>query len=75
MLKELAKKAHIDPNRVHPHVIRHSFATHLLNNGIDLRVLQELLGHSDISSTEIYTHILDAKKQDLVFKNHPLNQL
>lgn len=75
MLKELAKKAEIDPTRVHPHVIRHSFATHLLNNGIDLRVLQELLGHSDISSTEIYTHILDSKKQDLVFKNHPLSKI
>lgn len=74
MLKELAQKAGINPQRVHPHVIRHSFATHLLNNGIDLRVLQELLGHSDISSTEIYTHILDSKKQNLVFQNHPLNQ-
>lgn len=72
MLKELAINSNLDPARVHPHVIRHSFATHLLNNGIDLRVLQELLGHSDISSTEIYTHILDSKKQDLVFKNHPL---
>ncbi len=75
MLKELAKKAGIDAARVHPHVIRHSFASHLLNNGIDLRVLQELLGHSDISSTEIYTHILDSKKQDLVFRNHPLSKI
>lgn len=75
MLKELAVKTGLDPSRIHPHVIRHSFATHLLNNGIDLRVLQELLGHSDISSTEIYTHILDSKKQDLVFKNHPLSKL
>ncbi|MBU6338397.1 MAG: tyrosine recombinase [Rickettsiales bacterium] len=75
MLKELAVKAGIDPARIHPHVIRHSFATHLLNNGIDLRVLQELMGHSDISSTEIYTHILDAKKQELVFKNHPFSKV
>lgn len=75
MLKELAIKAGIDPSRVHPHVIRHSFATHLLNNGVDLRVLQELLGHSNISTTEIYTHILDSKLRELVFKHHPLSKL
>ncbi len=74
MLKELAKSAGIDATRVHPHVIRHSFATHLLNNGVDLRVLQELLGHSNISTTEIYTHILDSKLRELVFKHHPLNK-
>lgn len=74
ILKELALKVNINPDRVHPHVIRHSFATHLLNNGIDLRVLQELLGHSDISTTQIYTHILDSKLKDLVFKNHPLGR-
>lgn len=72
MLKELAVKAGLDPKIIHPHVIRHSFATHLLNNGVDLRILQELMGHSDISSTEIYTHIIDSKLKDLVFKNHPL---
>ncbi|MBM5782238.1 MAG: tyrosine recombinase [Pelagibacterales bacterium] len=72
MLKELALKVGIDPTRIHPHVIRHSFATHLLNNGADLRILQELMGHSDISSTEIYTHILDSKLKDLVFNKHPL---
>ena len=74
MLKELALKAGIDPTRVHPHVIRHSFATHLLNSGIDLRVLQELLGHSDISTTEIYTHISNSKLKDLVFNHHPLSK-
>ena len=74
MLKELAIKAGLDPSRIHPHVIRHSFATHLLNSGVDLRILQELLGHSDISTTEIYTHILDSKLKDLVFKHHPLAQ-
>jgi integrase/recombinase XerD len=72
MLKELAIKAGVDPAKVHPHVIRHSFASHLLNRGIDLRVLQELLGHSDISTTQIYTHILDSKLKELVFKHHPL---
>lgn len=72
MLKELAVRVGIDPAKVHPHVVRHSFATHLLNSGVDLRVLQELLGHSDIATTEIYTHILNSKLVDLVFKNHPL---
>ncbi|MBU6140382.1 MAG: tyrosine recombinase [Proteobacteria bacterium] len=75
MLKQVAIKAGLDPNRVHPHVIRHSFATHLLNSGVDLRVLQELLGHSDISTTEIYTHILDSKLKELVFKHHPLAKI
>lgn len=72
ILKELAEKANIDPDRVSPHVIRHSFATHLLNNGVDLVILQELLGHSDISTTQIYTHIIESKLQKLI-KKHPLN--
>ena len=74
MLKELALKVGIDPSRIHPHVIRHSFATHLLNSGVDLRLLQELLGHSNISTTEIYTHILDSKLKELVFNHHPLSK-
>lgn len=74
MLKELSSKVGINPARVSPHVIRHSFATHLLNNGIDLRALQTLLGHSSISTTEIYTHIVDSKLQDLVFEHHPLSK-
>ncbi len=74
MLKELARKVGIDPARVHPHVIRHSFASHLLNAGVDLRLLQELLGHSSISTTEIYTHILDSKLKDLVLNHHPLSK-
>ncbi len=73
LLKQLAIKANINPDRVYPHVIRHSFASHLLNHGVDLRILQELLGHSDISTTQIYTHILDSKLKELVFKHHPLN--
>ena len=74
MLKELAIKAKIEPSRVHPHVFRHSFATHLLNHGADLRVLQELLGHSDISTTEIYTHISENKLRDAVLNHHPLSK-
>ncbi|MFT6106146.1 MAG: integrase/recombinase XerD [Rickettsiales bacterium] len=73
MLKELAVDAGVEPRKVSPHVIRHSFASHLLNQGVDLRILQELLGHSDISTTQIYTHILDSKLKDLVYKHHPLS--
>ena len=71
-LKTLALRAGIDPDRVTPHRLRHAFATHLLENGADLRAIQQLLGHADISTTEIYTHVLDARLRALVLEKHPL---
>ena len=72
MLKELAMEAGIDHRRVSPHVLRHSFASHLLAHGVDLRALQQMLGHSDISTTQIYTHVLDERLKALVNEAHPL---
>lgn len=74
LIKEMACAAGIDPARVTPHRLRHAFATHLLANGADLRVIQTLLGHADLATTEIYTHVLAARLQELVNNHHPLAQ-
>jgi integrase/recombinase XerD len=71
ILRKLAEKAGLDPQRVHPHLLRHSFATHLLEGGADLRSVQEMLGHADLSTTEIYTHVTDRRRRELYFGAHP----
>lgn len=72
MLKTLARTAGIEPGRVSPHALRHAFASHLLAHGADLRAVQKMLGHADIATTEIYTHVLDERLRRLVEAGHPL---
>ena len=71
ILRRLAAKAGLDAERVHPHLLRHSFATHLLEGGADLRSVQEMLGHADLATTELYTHVSDKRRRELYFQAHP----
>lgn len=72
LIKDIAAAGGVDPARVTPHTLRHAFATHLLAGGADLRVIQTLLGHADLATTEIYTHVLEDQLRDLVLTRHPL---
>jgi integrase/recombinase XerD len=71
VLRRLAARAGLEPERIHPHLLRHSFATHLLEGGADLRSVQEMLGHADLGTTELYTHVSDRRRRDAYFAAHP----
>lgn len=71
ILRKLAAKAGLEPERIHPHLLRHSFATHLLEGGADLRSVQEMLGHADLATTELYTHVTDRRRRELYYQAHP----
>ena len=74
LLKQLAVEAGIDPKRLSPHVLRHAFATHLVQEGADLVAVQTLLGHQDLATTQIYTHVANRELERVVFEKHPLNR-
>lgn len=73
LIKEIAVAAGVTPSKVTPHTLRHAFATHLLAGGADLRAIQTMLGHADVATTEIYTHVLEARLSELVLEHHPLS--
>jgi integrase/recombinase XerD len=74
LLKAIAPQAGIDPQRLSPHVLRHAFASHLVDRGADLRSVQQMLGHADIATTQIYTHVASDRLQRLVHDSHPLSR-